>query len=96
MSGGDGDVTCRRCEKKNKIRSSRRGGRPLLHMNQRSGHPWSLLNCERELSHLLVPVQGCKVSGRVSVGDGAPRPGEHHLSKAAGASEGQIITTLQA
>ena len=60
-------------------------------MNQRSGHLWSLLDWERGRSHLFVPVQGCKVSGRVSVGDGAPRPGEHHpcppssRAKAAGA-----------
>ena len=44
-------------------------------MNHRSGHLWSLLD-ERGRSHLFVLVQGCKVSGRVSVGDGAPSPGE--------------------
>lgn len=45
-------------------------------MNQRGGYLWSFLDCERGRGHLFVPVQGCKVSGRVSVGDVAPRPGE--------------------
>ena len=69
-------------------------------MNQRSGHLWSLLDWERGRSHLFVPVQGCKVSGRVSVGDGAPRPGEHHpcppSSRASEprVSEGQIVVVL--
>jgi hypothetical protein len=60
-------------------------------MDHRSGHLWSLLDYERGRSHLFVPVQGCKVSGRVSVGDGALRLGERHpcspssRSKAAGA-----------
>ena len=75
-------------------------------MNQRSGHLWSLLDWERGRSHLFVPVQGCKVSGRVSVGDGAPRPGEHHpcpptraLKRQAPGeprvSEGQIVVVLR-
>jgi len=34
-------------------------------MCHRSGHLWDLLDCERERSHLFVPMQGCKLSGRV-------------------------------
>ena len=45
-------------------------------MNYRSGHFWSLLDCKRGRSYLFVPLQGYKVSGRVSVGDGEPRPGK--------------------
>ncbi len=45
-------------------------------MCHRSGHLWDLLDCERGRSHLFVPMQGCKLSGRVSEGGGARRPGE--------------------
>ena len=39
------------------------------------GQLWSHLDCERGRGHLF-PVPGWKVSGGVSVGEGAARPGE--------------------
>ena len=65
-------------------------------MNQRSGHLWSLLDCERGPSHLFVPVQGCKVSGRVSI---TPAHLARALKRQAAGeprvSEGQIVVVFE-
>ena len=45
-------------------------------MNYYGSYLWSHLDYKRGRSYLFVPVPGYKVSGKVSVGDGAPRPGE--------------------
>ena len=53
-----------------------RDKKPLSLINHHGGHLWSHLDYERERGHFPVPMPGDKVSGRVSVGDIAPRPGE--------------------